>query len=316
MKISRPLVIIGQLERAHRGQVLEFLSPLNFPVYAECLSGLRGENKIKHLVTVDRPAQLEFDSVVRIGGVPTCRVWRDLDEKLKSVPVYNVSERAGLPGISRACENLVGLHSLRSLEIVTDNAWIDAMLSESERLSARLKTVLAQFPESEMSLFAKISEKVRGGDLYVGNSLPIREWDLVSSGLELRDIFANRGANGIDGQLSSFFGWSAEAGVPAWSIVGDLTAMYDLAAPWIVKQLAHRQRRIVVINNGGGMIFKKLFREETLLNRHAFGFSDWAKQWGLHYQTTLEQPTAETAVIELRPDEKQSDFFREAWESK
>lgn len=315
MKLSRPLVLVGQLERRDRGEVLEFLSRLNFPIYAEGLSGLRGEQKLQHLTTVDWPARLKFESVLRIGGIPTCRVWRDLEEKLADLPVFNISERSGLPGLSRPCESSVGLKSLRELSVEADRMWIAELQAEAERLRLKLANTIAQFPESEISVFSNLARQLQGSDLYVGNSLPVREWDLVSIGIGLHDVYANRGANGIDGQLSTFLGWTAEAGPPAWAVVGDLTAMYDLTAPWILRQLAKRKRRLVVINNGGGMIFKKLFREESLLNRHSFGFSDWAKQWGLPYQTNLDHCEDESVVIELRPDEKQTDFFREAWET-
>ena len=45
--------------------------------------------------------------------------------------------------------------------------------------------------------------------------------------------FANRGANGIDGALSSYLGVSRDA-KEAWGIFGDLTVLYDLNAPAIL----------------------------------------------------------------------------------
>ena len=64
-------------------------------------------------------------------------------------------------------------------------------------------------------------------------------------------------ANGIDGLVSSWLGVSAESD-ESWMIVGDLSALYDLGAPWILSQLKKAKRRIVVINNGGGKIFSQV----------------------------------------------------------
>ena len=73
--------------------------------------------------------------------------------------------------------------------------------------------------------------------LVLGNSLPIREWDLAATFRCARlEIGASRGLNGIDGQTSTFLGF-AEATTENWAILGDLTTLYDLAAPWILPQL-------------------------------------------------------------------------------
>ena len=107
--------------------------------------------------------------------------------------------------------------------------------------------------------FQFLSEAIpAGAAVLLGNSLPIREWNHAAA-FEDRGLrcFSCRGANGIDGALSTFFGLSDDD-AESWAIVGDLTALYDLSAPWILNQLAPGKRRIVVINNGGGRIFSKL----------------------------------------------------------
>ncbi len=137
-----------------------------------------------------------------------------------------------------------------------------------------------------------------GARVYLGNSLPIREWDLAAT----RDdrgfaIEANRGANGIDGQLSTFFGWCDPARDNV-CVVGDLTAIYDLNAPWILSQLRPLRARIVIVNNGGGRIFSRVaslraldegLRERIIENAHDIRFEHWAAMWNLE-------------LTELRPD--------------
>src|SRR5690606_40538724 len=49
------------------------------------------------------------------------------------------------------------------------------------------------------------------------------------------EVVATRGANGIDGQVSTFYGLAHNA-PPALAVVGDLTALYDLNAPWVLNR--------------------------------------------------------------------------------
>ncbi|HEU5163272.1 MAG TPA: hypothetical protein VFV54_09030, partial [Thermoanaerobaculia bacterium] len=135
-----------------------------------------------------------------------------------------------------------------------------------------------------------------------------------------------RGANGIDGQLSTFLGM-VEEGRENWCVVGDLTALYDLSSPWVIPQIAEGAAiRIVIVNNRGGRIFSRVpslgavpesERERLFENPHAIGFEQWAAMWGLEYYDRLRprRPLAARSVIELRPEADQTARFLEAYEA-
>jgi 2-succinyl-5-enolpyruvyl-6-hydroxy-3-cyclohexene-1-carboxylate synthase len=84
----------------------------------------------------------------------------------------------------------------------------------------------------------------------------------------------------------------AEAEAEAWCVIGDLSALYDLAAVWVLPQLTPGNRRFVVINNGGGKIFRGLgalqgAEEKTLAmmeNPHGLRFEAWAEMFGMGYR--------------------------------
>ena len=143
--------------------------------------------------------------------------------------------------------------------------------------------VTEPIPHTALSDLSKIIPA--GSNIYLGNSLPIREWDASATRAHRRfEVAANRGANGIDGQISTFLGWS-EPEKENWGIFGDLTTLYDLAGPWILEQIPEETvLRIVVMNNGGGKIFAKLYGKPILENRHSFGFEHFARLWKLEYQ--------------------------------
>jgi 2-succinyl-5-enolpyruvyl-6-hydroxy-3-cyclohexene-1-carboxylate synthase len=295
--MSKPLVLIGGLAPGDRDRVREFALQLQAPVYAEPLSGLREDPALQHLHIVNERmlARGGFDEVIRIGNVPTLRFWRDV-----RLPTTHHS-RLPFAGLDHG--EVRPLDALPSLPPVDRD---EALFAEDRAQAAHFDAILEEEPRSELAMFRTLSnelpEKAR---IYIGNSLPIREWDLAATRSPRGfTIEANRGANGIDGQLSTFFGWCLP-GTDNVAILGDLTALYDLNAPWIVPQL-DAAFRIIIINNGGGRIFSRVaslkplapsFRERVIENAHALRFGDWARMFGID-------------VTELTPDAEAS---RRAW---
>src|SRR3954447_4587187 len=242
--MNKPLVVIGGLARADRARVRSLVA--NATVYAEPLSGLREELAdiaIHNERTLHRGG---FDHVIRVGNVPTFRFWRDLETR--DVPVTHYS-RLPFTGLTRG--------DLRSLdELPAIDGRDESLIAFDREQSSRIATSLDDEPQSELAMLRALSKELpQNARIYLGNSLPIREWDLAAT-REQRGVAveANRGANGIDGQLSTFFG-QCDAARANVCIVGDLTAIYDLNAPWIVPRLPPELRfEIVIVNNGGGRI--------------------------------------------------------------
>lgn len=288
---SRPLVIAGALAAKHRAFVK---SRIHAPVYAEALSGLREDAELPQITAGERMiARGNFDCVIRVGNVPTLRFWRDLETL--DVPVLHFSDLP-FPGLTRG-----EVHPIEALPEVHGERLDD------HELANRFAQILDDEPQSELAMFRALSREVpHGSRIYLGNSLPIREWDLAATREPRGFVYeANRGANGIDGQVSTFFGWCAPDAENV-CVVGDLTAIYDLGAPWIARQLDARFR-IVVVNNGGGRIFGRVaslraldpgLRGRIIENEHGFTFEHWAKMWGID-------------VTELQPDPEAS---RRVWE--
>jgi 2-succinyl-5-enolpyruvyl-6-hydroxy-3-cyclohexene-1-carboxylate synthase len=157
----------------------------------------------------------------------------------------------------------------------------------------------------------------------------VREWNLFAQHQRpVPLVRANRGANGIDGQLSTWLGATARE-ENAWAMVGDLTALYDLAAPFLLGPCGTKGRVLVVINNGGGRIFERLPRladmqstaRELMVNPHAIELAGWAAMWRMSYCRVsqlddLDNFTAgETmTLLEVIPDRQQTGEFWERWD--
>jgi 2-succinyl-5-enolpyruvyl-6-hydroxy-3-cyclohexene-1-carboxylate synthase len=196
----------------------------------------------------------------------------------------------------------------------------DDFLAVDHAFQERLRALFHQEPTSEPGLFHALSRAIpAGARIFIGNSLPIREWDLAatyaSRGYE---VGASRGLNGIDGQVSTFYGFS-EPGRENWAILGDLTTLYDLPGPWALSQLSNEIRTsLVVVNNRGGKIFSRMFGPKEFQNPHHLDFSAWAKLWRLPYEEWQSIPdtgieTRSHRIIELVPDEAATGRFWKAY---
>jgi 2-succinyl-5-enolpyruvyl-6-hydroxy-3-cyclohexene-1-carboxylate synthase len=298
---KNPLIILAGLAECDRESAKRFVEKLQAPIYAEPLSGLRN-----HPLAITAGERMltrgNFDQVIRIGNVPTLRFWRDLDEKLQHLPVVSIS---ALPFKGLARGEVLPMSVLD--DDVEPHPAPQSFFDDDRAQAQRISEILDDEPQSELAMIRKLSQQLDDDSrVYLGNSLPIREWDLVATREKQFVHEANRGANGIDGQLSTFFG-QCDPARPNVCVIGDLTAIYDLGAPWIVPQLERDLRfRIVIINNGGGRIFSRVaslnaldaaMRERIIENAHSFHFDAWAAMWNIR-------------VTELCPDAEAS---RRVW---
>lgn len=398
-----PLVLLSSLTPAEASWVKPHIIRWKLPIYAEAHSQLREDSDLAPLMIrcgeelfnqswISRSGSTEgdnigaqsdglFDSVIRIGGIPTTRLWRNLESSLHHWPVLSFST---LPfsGLARGREHALPLASLAKLKdgweaptLILANPEkgrggesnaipgpgrshntlknLDFLSYHVPKASCHvpavgpevgLERLLVQYPDSEPGWVRRISRLIPPGSMvFLGNSLPIREWDLAAEywgascdpSLELRGvdsakmgtsvelatrgltILGNRGVNGIDGLVSTFLG----AALPSrenWLILGDLSAAYDLAGLGLIHHLPKTTIRIVLINNGGGMIFNRLFKDPAFENRHQIKFRPWAEMFGMAYRQNEELEISNMplqTLIEIVPDPESTSKFWNSYEN-
>lgn len=319
-----PFVVVSALQYEAREPLIRFLINLNAPVYLEAVSGLREDSRLQHL-RITRSEHLwkhasqsnyPIDGILRIGGVPTFRLWRDLEEIQAHVKVCSISD-VPFSGLSRAgvihtniSQFFQSCPHFKSYSQKISEHW----LQQDRLYQNKLQNLFNEEPEAEQSLFAQLSKLIPKNSLiFLGNSLPIREWDSFAS-LENRgfEVNANRGLNGIDGQVSTFLGMCSEQ-KSNWAILGDLTTLYDMAGPWILQQLEQMRINLVVVNNGGGKIFARMYPLKSIQNPHHLSFKPLAEMWGLGYAKFTCLPHSlesnQSQLIEIIPNEEASNRF-------
>lgn len=304
--VKNPLAIVSTLKPQDRQAVVDFLVKLKIPVYLEGPSGIRENTALQQqrVTSVDS----SYDGILRIGGVPTLRFWRDLEEMEGKIAVCSISDVpfSGLSWASVICGPVGPFFSAYQ----TDRTFIYPQQASRDKLEA----LFASEPDAEPSVVNAISKTIpHDAHVYLGNSLPIREWDLAATWEDRGfQITASRGLNGIDGQISTFLGM-CDPERDNWAILGDLTTLYDMAGPWILQQMPDLNVTIVIINNSGGKIFSRLFPDEEFQNPHGLTFEPLAKMWGLHYSRNAHNASGKQRLLEMIPDNAATDRFWERY---
>jgi 2-succinyl-5-enolpyruvyl-6-hydroxy-3-cyclohexene-1-carboxylate synthase len=326
------LLMVGGLLPQEAKMVKLVLERLQLPVIAEATAQLHDSAALRPWLVRGGDAtlrRLSCTRVLRIGGVPSWRWWRDM-ENLPEVRVLHFS-RNRFTGLARD-EGAVTmpLHWIKDLPVPLKSTADPEFSVINAEAEAKLLRCVNEQPLSEVAWMRHLAVQVPAeAHVFLGNSLPIREWNLAVTELAAdTQVWANRGANGIDGLLSTALGVMADA-EEGWVLVGDLSALYDLSAPWVLSQLQLSCRlRIVVINNAGGKIFSRVESlhslsakaKQVIENQHTISFKGWASMWGVSYrlackpQDLLDLPD-ETVVIEVRPDAEQSLAFWQMWQA-
>ncbi|HPI39621.1 MAG TPA: 2-succinyl-5-enolpyruvyl-6-hydroxy-3-cyclohexene-1-carboxylic-acid synthase, partial [Pseudobdellovibrionaceae bacterium] len=318
---KNPLILVSSLKSQDHNLVLNFLKNTTSPLYIESSSGLKNHKDLKErtIISGEKHAkewiQKQGHGLLRLGGIPTTRLWRDLEDQFKHLEILSISSLSFL-GTTRKHPvlPLKILESYPAAQLELKNFDLEFKKKDLERWN-KIKELLKEFPQSEPSLIHQLSNRVQTDLLYLGNSLPIREWDQFSDPQwNPSQVFSNRGANGIDGQLSSFLGAaSLNPSHKSWGVFGDLTTLYDLSSPFILSQIQKINFTFVIINNQGGKIFQRLFHREDILNRHEIEFKNWADMWNLSYFkiTSLQEfeNFNDSQVLEIAPNEKQTLAF-------
>jgi len=170
-QFKNPLVILSQLSSSEKEQVKTALQKYQVFHYAESLSGLLGDADLAHLQLNNSESLLGsflekdiFSSVIRVGGVPTLRLWRDLEKKYSHIPVLSISE---LPFSGLARKSLqTGFENLNTLLNAAEYRKID-FTELNKKIQAKKVMALGEFRNSEQNFVFQLSELIKYQPVYI-----------------------------------------------------------------------------------------------------------------------------------------------------
>jgi 2-succinyl-5-enolpyruvyl-6-hydroxy-3-cyclohexene-1-carboxylate synthase len=263
----RGVVVAGRHERdTSLGEAAAgFCARTGWPLLADPLSGARrGAAAVAHYDALLRDpafaAASRPDLVLRVGDLPTSKPLRAWLAGMLDVPQAVLDpESSRQDPDSTLCRDfaLEPAETLATLQAPSaDPDWLDGWRSADERAAEAILGTLAAGGLSEPVVAAELGVLLpEEATLFVASSMPVRDietfWPVRA---DPPRVLCNRGANGIDGTVSSAFGAAAASRTPTVLLIGDVALAYDLSALLAARRL-DLKLTIVLLNNEGGGIF-------------------------------------------------------------
>jgi 2-succinyl-5-enolpyruvyl-6-hydroxy-3-cyclohexene-1-carboxylate synthase len=163
---------------------------------------------------------------------------------------------------------------------------------------------LDKIPFSDFKAFEKIIPSLpKNSMLHLSNSSTIRYAQLIAIHPSI-SVFCNRGTSGIDGSTSTAIGAAVANERPTVLIAGDIGFLYDSNALW--NEYTPKNFKIILINNGGGGIFRILpgHDETPVFNKffetsHCLTAEQLAKMYGFEYSIASNESSLENSLNTL-----------------
>lgn len=293
----RPIIALGPEAPDIDPGVLDRARALNIPIFADplCRNG-RPSNTVTaydSFLHADK-AFPRPDAVIQIGALFTSKVFTQWVQGSRLVladwPLgYRNPDHLetvvveGDPNLT-----LAGLIERLSMQ---DVAFLDQLYRAEAAAQEAIDRVLAASPANFEGRFYRTAAELWGPrrePILAASSMPVRDFDTFYHHGNLR-ILANRGANGIDGLVSTAMGISHHTG-DVLAVLGDLAFHHDLTG-LIYGQKCGVNALIVVLNNAGGGIFSYLPQttldpavfEELFGTPHSVDFSGVAQLYGAQF---------------------------------
>jgi 2-succinyl-5-enolpyruvyl-6-hydroxy-3-cyclohexene-1-carboxylate synthase len=313
MASRKGLLVCGPQDDPDLGPIVAQLGrTLGFPVLADPLSLVRTGQHHSEIIMDSYDAflkdqaiceMLQPEVIIRFGALPTAKPFLLYSQRYPDTWNILVDGADGWNDPALLSNEVIHADPVRFCEALTNavdvsefdphpgwsSDWIAIDRTTRASLTASIDDCDALF---EGRVFQELSRMLPGGStLYAGNSMPVRDMDTFFAGGEHQFRFlSNRGANGIDGVVSSALGASTASEGPTVLVIGDLSFYHDMNG-LLAAKLHDLNATIVLINNDGGGIFSFLPQaahpehfEALFGTPHGLNFEPAARLYDLHHQ--------------------------------
>ncbi len=329
---ARGVLVAGRHERGDglAAAAAQFAAEAGWPLLADPMSGARsGPAAVAHYDALLRDQSFTSgavpDLVLRVGDLPVSKPLRGWLAGLAGVPQAVLDPEDAWQDPSSAVDTVLALDPAAALAglagsmpagVRTEEDWGERWRAADRMASQAILGELAGERLSEPGVALELGVLLPAeATLFVASSMPVRD---LESFWPVRDrpprVLCNRGANGIDGTVSSAFGAAAAGEAPVVLLIGDVALAHDIGGLIAAGRL-QLTLTIVLIQNDGGGIFDflpissaSLAREsdadapdQDIYTRHVLtptglDFARAASLYGLEHELPEDLPALRSAL--------------------
>jgi 2-succinyl-5-enolpyruvyl-6-hydroxy-3-cyclohexene-1-carboxylate synthase len=308
---GRGVLIAGANATSHPGRLLALGERLGWPILADPRSGCRLPGTIAAADAIVRTQPPRPDTVVLLGAPWLSKV---LGEYVSSVaagggrvvcvdPWWQWTDPLGVVSEFHHVGGDEWIDAALESAVPTDPEWLSTWRSYESAAQAVMDHALsAELSEPSAARVLARHAAAVGGTIMASASMPMRDLEWFSPALPVAPVvLANRGANGIDGVVSTALGIAA-SGRRTFALLGDLAFLHDVSG---LVNLPAVPCTFVVLDNGGGGIFSFLPQAGALESDRfelLFGtpptsdVGDVARGFGLEVRHVASVPELEDAL--------------------
>ncbi len=312
---KKVMVLVGQMQ--HNETLSYLLKEMLVDKRVTILTETNANMEHMHFVScIDRTLppldedQFHPELVITLGGAIVSKRIKKYLRSIPSLDHWHVSSSGVFPNTFECLSQSIAMRPetffrqvLNQMELDSgldfQNVWVQRALLNQERHNEFLKEV----SWSDFKVHALIYDWLPDGAvLHQGNSSVVRYFQLFDSARGIT-YQSNRGVSGIDGIVSTALGYASVSEDLNVVVVGDLSFQYDINALW--NKVPKDNFLIIVINNGGGGIFKIIegpistgVEKEFFEVRSNTSLSSLAEAFGVNYAFSSDSRSLERILEE------------------
>ena len=265
---SRGVLVAGRYEREMPlgKEAARLAQALGWPLLADPMSGARqGANAIAHYDAILREpsfaSHVTPDLILRVGDLPVSKPLRSWLASLPDTRQMALDPDGAWQDPDCTLSDSLALEPVLALGEIADSppkpaeeGWVEQWRSADELAAEAIATMLGKHELSEPVVAAELGVLLpAGATLFVASSMPVRDIETFwPARADPPRVLCNRGANGIDGTVSSAFGAAASWG-PVVLLIGDVALAHDIGGLLAAKRLGLKLTVVLLENDGGGI---------------------------------------------------------------
>lgn len=313
---TRKLIIVGQMQPDDNleGLLKQLANDNAVVVLSEKTSNIKGEkilDSIDNLLFANDDTSLAPDLLVTIGGQIVSKKIKSWLRQNKPQGHWHFSAAAEVQDTFMSLTRVLSISPLSvllNLSPTSNSEYTQKWQSLNTATEKLHKDYVSQLEFCDFTVFDAVMRHLpKDAVLHLSNSTPVRYAQLFPMHKVVYQ--SNRGTSGIDGVISTAAGYAHDDDRLNILVIGDLSFFYDSNALW--NKHFPKNLRIVLINNGGGGIFRFIdgpsrmkASAEHFVAQHQTQAEGIVRSYGIEYARASNQEEFEQGFKKLLKEDK------------